>query len=185
MYSIGEFSRISELSIKALRVYHKKGILVPSYVDESLVYRHYDRQNLKRARIINHLREMDFSLKEISEVLNGTDDADVVEFFEKKRQEIESRVRQLKEIIKNLGLIIGREKEAIMALKDAFEVEEKELDTLLIAGVRFKRKYDESGEKFTKIAKVMGHHLAGKAFSLFITTRRTRRRMLTSSAVSQ
>lgn len=84
LYSIGEFSRISELSIKALRLYHKKGILVPSYVDESLGYRHYDRQNLKRARIIKHLREMDFSLKEISEVLNGTDDADVVEFFKKK-----------------------------------------------------------------------------------------------------
>lgn len=54
-----------------------------------------------------------------------------------------------------------------MALKDAFEVEEKELDTLLIAGVRFKGKYDESGEKFAKIAKVMGRHLAGKAFSLY------------------
>jgi effector-binding domain-containing protein len=110
---------------------------------------------------------MDFGLEEISEILKGADDADVVRFFEEKRQEIELRVRRQREIIKNLDLIISREREAIMALKNAFEIEEKELDTLLIAGIRFKGKYDECGEKFAKIAKAMGRYLAGKAFNLY------------------
>jgi len=42
MFSIGEFSRITGLSIKALRLYHEKGILVPGRVDDATGYRYYN-----------------------------------------------------------------------------------------------------------------------------------------------
>jgi DNA-binding transcriptional MerR regulator len=169
MYSIGEFSRISGLSIKALRLYHEKGILVPTKIDENSGYRYYDHKNVERARIIKHLREMEFSLKDIAEILQGVEEeADVVEFFEEKRQEILSRIRTQKEIVKTLDLIINKEKEAIMTLKGTeFEVEEKELDTLLIAGIRFKGKYSDCGAAFGKIAKAMGRNISGKPFNLY------------------
>jgi DNA-binding transcriptional MerR regulator len=169
MYSIGEFSRISGLSIKALRLYHEKGILIPRKIDENSGYRYYDYRNVERARIIRHLRDMEFSLSDIAEILEGVEDeADVVEFFEKKRQEILSKIRKQKEIVKSLDLIINKEKEAIMALKNTeFEIEEKELDTLLIAGIRFKGKYSDCGVAFGKIAKAMGRNISGKPFNLY------------------
>src|SRR5688572_18109238 len=34
-YSIGEFSQVTGLSVKTLRFYHEKGILIPSSVDEA------------------------------------------------------------------------------------------------------------------------------------------------------
>ncbi|PWU21233.1 MAG: hypothetical protein C5B50_02280 [Verrucomicrobia bacterium] len=40
-YSIGEFSQITGLSAKTLRLYHEKAILVPSSVDEATGYRFY------------------------------------------------------------------------------------------------------------------------------------------------
>jgi len=52
MYSIGEFSRISGFSVKALRLYHEKGLLVPSVIDDDSGYRYYDRKNVEKARII-------------------------------------------------------------------------------------------------------------------------------------
>ena len=33
-FSIGEFSAITSLTIKSLRLYHEKGILIPSEIDE-------------------------------------------------------------------------------------------------------------------------------------------------------
>ncbi len=169
MYSIGEFSRITGLSIKALRLYHEKELLVPSEIDQSSGYRYYDHNNVERARIITYLRDLEFNLNDISEIITNTDDeADVVNFFEKQKEEIASRIRRQKNIVKNLELIIGKEKEAIMTLKNTgFEVEEKDLDTLLVAGMRYKGKYDDCGEMFKKISKKMGRYIHGKPFNLY------------------
>lgn len=169
MYSIGEFSRISGLSIKALRFYHEKGLLVPREIDDSSCYRYYDGKNAERARIIKHLRDLAFSLNDIAEILKDADDeADVVEFFEKKKQELASRIRQQKAIVKSLDLIIVKEKEAIMALNSTeFEVEEKDLDTFLVAGIRYKGKYSDCGEMLGKIGRTMGRNLTGKPFNLY------------------
>ncbi len=169
MYSSGEFSRISGLSIKALRLYHEKGLLVPSRIDHDSSYRYYDNRNVERARIITDLRDMQFSLNDIGELLaHVNDEADVVEFLEKKRDDILSRIHRQKDVVRDLELIINREKEAAMtATSTEFEVEEKELDTLLIAGIRYKGRYEDCGEMFGQIARKMGRNIAGKPFNLY------------------
>ena len=169
MYSIGEFSRISGLSIKALRIYHEMEVLVPRKIDESSGYRYYDRNNYERAMIIKSLRDLEFGLTNIKDILQDTkDEADIVDFFEKRKEELVLRVRHQKQILKNLDLVISREKEAkIMSENASFEVEEKDLDTILIAGVRFKGKYSDCGDKFGKIGKSMGRFIAGKPFNLY------------------
>jgi len=50
-YSIGEFSQITGLSVKTLRFYHEKGILLPSSVDEATGYRFYQPDKIEKARI--------------------------------------------------------------------------------------------------------------------------------------
>jgi len=50
-YSIGEFSQITGLSVKTLRFYHEKGILLPSSVDEATGYRFYQADKIEKARI--------------------------------------------------------------------------------------------------------------------------------------
>jgi DNA-binding transcriptional MerR regulator len=39
--TIGEFSRITHLSIKTLRRYHEAGLLEPAHVDRQTGYRYY------------------------------------------------------------------------------------------------------------------------------------------------
>lgn len=41
LFSIGDFSRMSRLSVKALRLYDQEGILKPGYVDPQNGYRYY------------------------------------------------------------------------------------------------------------------------------------------------
>lgn len=169
MFTIGEFSRVSGLSIKALRLYHEKGILVPHAVDESTGYRYYDAANAERARIIGRLKEMEFSLSEMVEVLEGvSDEADALRFFEDKRVEILDEIKKHKKAVKDLDEIITREKEAVMTAQNgSFEVEEKNLETVLVAGIRYKGRYDELGEKFGPIMKTAGRYMAGKPMNLY------------------
>ena len=84
MYSIGEFSRISGISVKALRLYHEKGLLLPAHVDESTGYRYYAAANLDRARVIRLLRAMEFPLDVIREILDQfQDDCDILDHLDR------------------------------------------------------------------------------------------------------
>ena len=47
MLKIGEFSKLSHLTVKALRFYERKGILIPKKVDEQTGYRFYETSQLK------------------------------------------------------------------------------------------------------------------------------------------
>jgi DNA-binding transcriptional MerR regulator len=69
----GEFARATSLSVKALRVYHDSGLLVPSVVDSETGYRAYSPAQLTDAAIIRILREVGVSLQDIHEVLEARD----------------------------------------------------------------------------------------------------------------
>ncbi len=67
--SIGEFARDSRLSAKALRLYDELGLLPPARVDEDSGYRFYEPGQLKQARLIVALRQLQVPLAEIKAIL--------------------------------------------------------------------------------------------------------------------
>jgi DNA-binding transcriptional MerR regulator len=67
--SIGEFARNSRLSTKALRLYDELGLLLPARVDEVSGYRFYEPGQLKQARLIAALRQLQVPLAEIKAIL--------------------------------------------------------------------------------------------------------------------
>ena len=69
MLSIGEFSRVTELTIKALRLYHRKGILIPDEINFESSYRYYKNDAVEKALRIKALKTMGFSLDEIKQAL--------------------------------------------------------------------------------------------------------------------
>ena len=71
MYRIGPFSRLSGLSIKALRFYHEIGLLVPAVVEQGSRYRAYAAWQVGRARQIRLLRELGLSLSEITSLVSN------------------------------------------------------------------------------------------------------------------
>jgi DNA-binding transcriptional MerR regulator len=66
---IGEFARQSRLSLKALRLYDERGVLVPSRVDQGSGYRYYDPAQLDQARLVVMLRQLQLPLATIKELL--------------------------------------------------------------------------------------------------------------------
>lgn len=167
-YSIGEFSRITSLSIKSLRLYHEKELLIPARVDDFTGYRYYDEINIDTARTINILKRFDFSLAEIKEILHECEhDEDTVSYLEKKCKEVRQKISHFQKVSHELMLTITFEREQKMQTTELFQVEEKILDTLLIAGHRMKGRYPDYGEGIKIVAKAMGRHINGKAMSLY------------------
>ena len=67
--SIGEFARRSRLSLKALRLYDERGVLVPARVDQASGYRYYDTAQLDDARLVVMLRQLQLPLAAVKELL--------------------------------------------------------------------------------------------------------------------
>jgi len=69
LMSIGRFSRLTGLGIKALRHYDEVGLLVPAAVDGDTGYRLYSAGQVAQAEAIGRLRRLDMPLDEIRTAL--------------------------------------------------------------------------------------------------------------------
>jgi DNA-binding transcriptional MerR regulator len=71
--TIGEFSRITHLSVKTLRHYHQVGLLEPADVDARTGYRHYTTGQIPTAQVIRRFRNLDMPVEEVKAVLRASD----------------------------------------------------------------------------------------------------------------
>src|SRR5690606_17795691 len=69
--SIGVFARRSRLSMRALRLSDQQGLLQPARLDPPNGYRWYRESQLRVARLIALLRQLDMPLAEVAEVVNA------------------------------------------------------------------------------------------------------------------
>jgi len=73
MMSIGEFSRVTHLSIRTLRRYHEVQLLEPELVDAASGYRYYSVDQIPTAQVIHRLRELDVPLADVRRILRAPD----------------------------------------------------------------------------------------------------------------
>jgi DNA-binding transcriptional MerR regulator len=73
LITIGDFSRMTHLSIKALRHYHDVGLLEPAEVDRSSGYRFYQPTQVPIAQVIRRFRDLGMPVDEVRAVLNAPD----------------------------------------------------------------------------------------------------------------
>ena len=68
---IGEFSRLTHLTVKTLHHYHEIGLLAPDRVDPSSGYRRYTTDQVGTALLIRRLRELDMPLAQVRAVVEA------------------------------------------------------------------------------------------------------------------
>ena len=71
--SIGDFSRMTYLSVKALRHYHDVGVLEPAAVDPATGYRFYSPSQVGPAQMVRRLRDLGMPLDAVRDVLRAPD----------------------------------------------------------------------------------------------------------------
>ncbi|WP_404390424.1 MerR family transcriptional regulator [Humibacillus xanthopallidus] len=73
--SIGEFARLTHLSVRTLRRYHEADLLVPAHVDERSGYRYYTAEQIPTAQVIQRLRDLDVPIATVRRILDATEPA--------------------------------------------------------------------------------------------------------------
>ena len=168
MYTIGDFSKITGLTVKTLRFYHEQGLLIPSAIDDKTGYRYYDRSKIETARVITHLKSLDLTVDEIGAILrDAKDDADLRDIMERQKALLESKIKRYRTIVQSVNQFLAAEAEARRLMtQSTFQVEEKNVEPMLIAGIRMKGRYADSGTGFSRIGKSLGRYICGKPMLL-------------------
>jgi len=111
--SIGDFSRMTHLSIKALRHYHDVGVLVPAGVDPSSGYRFYDLNQVPLAQVVRRLRDLGMPLDEIRSVLQAPELPRRNEVIVAHLARMESQLAQTQAMVASLRALLEQPAAAI------------------------------------------------------------------------
>src|SRR3954468_5863684 len=107
LLSIGDFSRMTFLTVKALRHYHEVGLLEPARTDPSSGYRYYRPEQVTQARLIRRLRDLDLPVDDVRAVLTAPDEktrnAVMVEHLDRMSRQLE----QVQETVDSLRRLLA------------------------------------------------------------------------------
>ncbi|MBP2097288.1 MerR family transcriptional regulator [Enterococcus rivorum] len=95
MFKIGEFSKVSNITVRTLRHYEKVGLLLPSKVDQQSGYRYYKAEQLGVLNQIKLLQQVGLSLESIKEILRSQDLSVLNYYYELREQEIHLELETL------------------------------------------------------------------------------------------
>ena len=89
MLKIGDFSKLSRISVRMLRHYDEIGLLEPAEIDRFTDYRYYTAAQLPTANRISALKALGFRLAEICEILPIYDDRErLMGYLGARREEL-------------------------------------------------------------------------------------------------
>jgi DNA-binding transcriptional MerR regulator len=127
LLSIGVFARRSRLSMKALRLYDRLGLLTPAEVDASSGYRRYRESQLVSARLVVMLRRLDMPLAQVAEVLSAPDGA-AGELLDSYWEAVERRFAGQRELAAHLRTRLAGGENAVAVL----DVHERDVPEQLV-----------------------------------------------------
>ncbi|MBR2408715.1 MAG: MerR family transcriptional regulator [Lachnospiraceae bacterium] len=91
LLKIGEVADFFQISVKAVRIYEKKGIITPAYIDPESGYRYYTPDQLHQMAALLELKALGFSLDEIKDVMVGESSKEALyKAMEEKRRNWEN-----------------------------------------------------------------------------------------------
>jgi len=106
LVSIGDFSRMTFLSVKALRHYHEVGLLPPAAIDPETGYRRYELSQVPTAQVIRRLRELDMSLEDVRAVIEAPDVGARNEAIGAHLRRMEGELDQTRATVESLRLLL-------------------------------------------------------------------------------
>lgn len=112
MFKIGDFSRLTQVTVKALRHYDRLGLLKPDYIDPESGYRYYTSGQAPRLHRILALKDLGFSLEQVGQLIDAdlspmqlrgmlvqkqTEVRGVIAAEQTRLERIEERLRQIEQ----------------------------------------------------------------------------------------
>ena len=105
--AIGDFSKMTQLSITTLRHYHDVGVLTPAAVDPASGYRYYTVDQVPVAQVVRRLRELGMPVHEVKAVLQAPDLASRNELIVAHLTRMESELARLQSTVASLRALLA------------------------------------------------------------------------------
>ncbi|MET0865644.1 MAG: MerR family transcriptional regulator [Nakamurella sp.] len=128
LVTIGEFARLTHLTVKALRHYHDVGLLTPALIDSS-GYRRYGLAQVQQAQLVRRLRQLEMPVPDVAAVLAAPDDR--------------ARDAAIAEHLTRMEATLGRTTQVVASLRQllqpvdsALEVENRTVAASSVLGIR-------------------------------------------------
>jgi DNA-binding transcriptional MerR regulator len=168
LYAIGEVSRITGLSVKALRLYQEKGLLLPARVDASSGYRYYTERDIAVAHTLRMLRDLRLSLEEIRHVLADLDQGvPIDEQLQRVRARLADEAASAQRSVLALDSLLQHRARAEAYLRAPPPLVERWLPAVRVALHRARGRYAESAVVFPRLMAACGPLAAGAPFCLY------------------
>ncbi len=106
MLKIGDFSKLSYISIRMLRYYDQLDILKPSYIDESTNYRFYEIEQLETANMIVKLRSLGFTTTAIKSIIDDKSELNITNLFNQRMNEVQFELERLVRVSKEMHQLV-------------------------------------------------------------------------------
>ena len=100
-YTTGEFARMAHVTIRTIRYYDKKGLLKPSFINES-GYRMYSDEDFLKLQKILSLKYLGFSLNEIGNMTIHDTSADILKSLKMQIGLVHKKMENLEQMEKAL-----------------------------------------------------------------------------------
>lgn len=102
LYSIGETSKITGVSIQTLRNYSNDGLITPAYIDSQSGYRYFAFHQFHIIDRIKYLRSLDLTLSQIRELISDGSPAAIAEYLSDQAENLKQQILLLKKKKKDL-----------------------------------------------------------------------------------
>jgi DNA-binding transcriptional MerR regulator len=111
--SIGEFARLTRLSVRTLRRYHDGGLLEPASIDPASGYRYYTGDQIPVAQVIHRLRELDVPLADVRRILGADDPAVRAELLAGHLRRVEAELERTRAAAVSLRRLLAPDTEQL------------------------------------------------------------------------
>lgn len=107
MLKIGDFSKLTHVSVRMLRYYDNQGLLKPSYIDPATGYRLYSADQVPGLQKIVLLRDLNFGVAETTQLLQNWNDTYLMQSLNNKIRDIEEVIEMEKKRIEQIRSAIA------------------------------------------------------------------------------
>ena len=153
MLSIGDFSKICNVSTKTLRYYAEIGLILPNEINNENGYRYYSIEQLETMLFIKRLKSYNFSLEQIKAILQSEELKDEKLYLSliEKKKEIDRQVQELNITLEQLNSDISNlmQGKTIMSYMESLDVKLVEVPTMNLLYIRKMVQEHEFAEEYS------------------------------------
>ncbi len=152
MLTIGQFSKICMVTVKALRHYDAVGLLHPCRVKEDTGYRYYSEEQIPAMILINKLKRCGFSLADIKDIMSSDKDV-LIARLKKQRGVILGEIDSRRETVAEIDeYIASLERTGDIMSKD-YKIELTNTDSINVIANRQNMSVDDFGKYYGMLYK--------------------------------